>query len=262
MRQFGICLETGDFIEKPDFVDQILGLVKDGIYDFAQLIVLADSYAGAGAIIREKMLDIRTVIHAPFYDVDMGNRDLPESNLGKLKDAQKFADLLYADIIIVHPGKGDGEEYLRETIRQFQLISDLRIAVENLPYNPHGRVLHGSSPENIKRIIDETECKFCFDLAHAICAANSLGRNVYDDFAQYNALRPSLYHLSDGDFSATVDHHLHLGFGNYDIAKILREFIPEDAMIVLETRHENATTADLWIKDMQCIKELELNEHF
>jgi Cys-tRNA(Pro) deacylase len=163
----------------------------------------------------------------------------------------------------LHPGIGDGEEYLRETIRQFQMINDPRIAVENLPYNPPGRVLHGSSPENIKQIIDETHCKFCFDFAHAICAANSLGRDAYDDFAKYNALQPNLYHLSDGDFSAAVDHHLHLGFGNYDIAKILKEFTLEDATIVLETKHENAITADPWIKDMQYIKELgyKMNAH-
>ncbi|MDR2781466.1 MAG: hypothetical protein LBB21_03375 [Holosporaceae bacterium] len=54
------------------------------------------------------MQDIRTVIHAPFYDIDTGNRDLPESNLRKLKDAQKFADLLCSDIIVLHPGSGDG----------------------------------------------------------------------------------------------------------------------------------------------------------
>jgi endonuclease IV len=258
MRRFGICLETSDFIEKPDFTDQILKIVKDGIYDFVQLIVLSDSYDGTNAIIREKMQDIRTVIHAPFYDIDTGNRDLLESNLHKLKNAQKFADLLHSDIIILHPGIGDGEEYLRETIRQFQMTNDARIAVENLPYNPHGRVLHGSSPEEIKRIVDETHCKFCFDFAHGICAANSLSRNIYDDFAKYNALNPELYHLSDGDFSETVDHHLHLGSGNYDIVKILKEFTPEDAMIVLETKHENAITADLWIKDMRYIRELGL----
>jgi endonuclease IV len=256
MRQFGICLETGDFLKKTDFVDQALKLVKDGIFDFAQLIVFSDSYDDTNTIIREKMHDIRTVIHAPFYDIDTGNRDLLESNLRKLKDAQKFADLLCSDIIILHPGSGDGEEYLCETIRQFKMINDPRIAVENLPYNPHGLVLHGSSPENIKQIIDETSCKFCFDFAHAICAANSLGRNVYDDFAKYNSLQPNLYHLSDGDFSATVDDHLHLGFGNYDIAKILKEFTSENSTVVLETKHANATTTDLWTKDMRYIKEL------
>jgi endonuclease IV len=258
MRQFGICLETSDFLKKPDFVDQILGIVKDGIYDFVQLIVFSDSYDDTHAIIREKMQNIRTVIHAPFYDIDTGNRDLLENNLHKLKDAQKFANLLCANIVILHPGRCDGEEYLCETIRQFQIINDPHITVENLPYNPHGHVLHGSSPENIKRIIDETGSKFCFDFAHTICAANSLERDVYDDFAKYNALQPVLYHLSDGDFSATVDEHLHLGLGNYDIAKILKEFTSENSKIVLETKHENAITADLWIKDMQYIKELGL----
>lgn len=258
MRRFGICLETSDFIEKPDFTDQILKIVKDGIYDFVQLIVLSDSYDDSNTIIREKMQDIRTVIHAPFYDVDTGNRDLLESNLCKLKDSQKFADLFCSDIIILHPGSGDGEGYLRETIRQFQFINDPRVTVENLPYNLHGRVLRGSSPEEIKRIVDETGSKFCFDFAHAICAANSLGRDVYDDFAKYNALQPDLYHLSDGDFSATVDSHLHLGFGDYDISKILKEFTHEDSMIVLETKHANAVTVDSRIKDMQHIKELGL----
>jgi endonuclease IV len=256
MRQFGICLETGDFLKKTDFVDQALKIVKDGIFDFAQLIVFSDSYDDTNTIIREKMHDIRTVIHAPFYDVDTGNRDLLKSNFHKLKDAQKFADLLCSDIIILHPGRGDGEEYLCETIRQFQTINDARITIENLPYNPHGRVLHGSSPEEIKRIVDETHCKFCFDFAHAICAANSLGKNIYDDFAKYNALQPNLYHLSDGNFSATVDSHLHLGLGDYDIAKILKEFTLENSMIVLETKHANAVTVESWIKDMQYIKNL------
>jgi endonuclease IV len=258
MRQFGICLETGDFLKKPDFVDQILKIVRDGIYDFVQLIVFSDSYNDTHTIIRGKMQNIRTVIHAPFYDIDTGNRDLPENNLHKLKDAQKFADLLCSDIIILHPGRGDGEEYLCETIRQFQMINDSRIVVENLPYNPHGHVLHGSSPENIKQIIDETRCKFCFDFAHAICSANSFGRDAYDDFAKYNELQPVLYHLSDGDFSEIVDEHLHLGLGNYNIAKILKEFTSENSKIVLETRCANPAITDLWLKDMQYIKQLGL----
>ncbi|MDR1334118.1 MAG: TIM barrel protein [Holosporaceae bacterium] len=266
MRQFGICLETADFLRKPNFVDEILGLVHDGVFDFVQLqlLLMPKSYDETHVIVREKMNDIPVVIHAPiyvpprYYGIDTGNKNAFKDNVEKLKDSQKFADLLHANVIVLHPGTGDGEEYLCETIRQFQMINDPRIVVENLPYNPNGHVLHGSSPENIKRIIDEIGCKFCFDFAHAICAANSLGKNIYDDFAKYNELHPDLYHLSDGDLSATVDSHLHLGFGNYDIAKILNEFTSENSMIVLETRHENVVTVEPWIKDMQYIKGLEL----
>jgi endonuclease IV len=266
MRKFGICLETADFLEKSDFVDQVLELVRNGIFDFVQLqlLLMPNSYDETQAIIAEKMKNIPTVIHAPihipprYYGIDTGNKNALKNNLEKLKDSQKFADLLRADVIVLHPGTGDGEEYLCETIRQFQIINDPRIAVENLPYNPHGQVLQGSSPEDIKRIIDETNCKFCFDFAHAICAANSLGKNVYDDFEKYNSLQPDLYHLSDGDFSATIDHHLHLGLGSYDIAKILQEFTSENSRIVLETRHADTATVDSWLKDAQYIKELEL----
>jgi endonuclease IV len=266
MRRFGIWLETADFLKKPDFVDQVLGLVRDGIFDFVQLqlLFMPNSYDETHAIVVEKMKNVPTVIHAPiyvpprYYGINTGDKTAFEDNVAKLKDSQKFADLLQAEIIVLHPGSGDGEEYLRETIRQFQMINDPRIAVENLPYNPSGCVLQGSSPKDIKRIIDETGCKFCFDFAHAICAANSLWRDVYDDFAKYNALQPDLYHLSDGDFSGIIDEHLHLGLGNYDTAKILKEFTPEDSMIVLETRVSNPTTADLWVKDMQYIKNLGL----
>jgi endonuclease IV len=108
------------------------------------------------------------------------------------------------------------------------------------------------------RIINETNCKFCFDFSHAICAANSLGRNIYDGFAKYNALNPDLYHLSDGDFSATVDEHLHLGIGNYNIKRILKEFTHENSMITLETRGIGSAGIDPWIKDMEYVKSLGL----
>jgi endonuclease IV len=226
------------------------------------------SYDETHVIVRKKMKDIPAVIHAPiyvpprYYGIDTGNKNAFKDNVEKLKDSQKFADLLHVDVIVLHPGMGDGEGYLHETIRQFGAFNDPRIAVENLPYNPHGQVLQGSSPDNIKRIIDETGCKFCFDFAHAICAANSLGRDTYDDFAKYNSINPDLYHLSDGDFSATVDSHLHLGLGNYDIEKILKEFTQKNLMIVLETRYGNAAAMDLWLKICVISRNWGCNESF
>lgn len=258
MRKFGICLESIDFTKKPEFVDKVLKIVKDGTFDFVQLIVIPHSYNDNHAIVEEKMKDIRTVIHAPYrpQEIDVGNKDAFENNINNLKDSQKFADLLHADIIVLHSGVGDDEEHLCETIRQFRMINDPRITVENLPYNPHGYRLCGATPENIKRIIDETNCKFCFDFAHAICAANSLERNFYDDFAEYNALNPVLYHLSDGDSADTTDEHLHLGLGNQNIKRIIQDFTFENSPIVLETRYSNPTIVEHWIKDMEYIENL------
>ncbi|MDR1334945.1 MAG: hypothetical protein LBJ19_01560 [Holosporaceae bacterium] len=149
MMQYGICLETADFLKKPDFVDQILGLVRNEIFDFVQLqlLLMPKSYDETHSIVAEKMKDIPAVIHAPIHipprycGIDTGNKNAFKDNVEKLKDSQKFADLLDSDIIIMHPGMGDGKEYLCETIRQFQKINDSRIAVENLPYNPHGQIL-------------------------------------------------------------------------------------------------------------------------
>ncbi|MDR0580632.1 MAG: hypothetical protein LBG04_00750, partial [Holosporaceae bacterium] len=69
MRRFGICLETADFLKKPDFIDQILGLVHDGIFDFVQLqlLLMPKSYDETHVIVRKKMKDIPAVIHAPIY---------------------------------------------------------------------------------------------------------------------------------------------------------------------------------------------------
>ncbi len=265
MRQFGICLEAIDFIKNPDLVDQILEVTREDIFDFVQvnLMTLPELYDDIYVITKEKMKRIRTVIHASFYlppeyqGIDTGNKDAFENNFQYLKTSQKFADLLNADIIIVHPGIGGGEEHLNETICQLQKMNDPRIAIENLPHNPRGFQIHGSFFENIKRIIEETNCKFCFDFAHAVCAANSLKRNIYDDFEEYNAFNPDLYHLSDGNSLAIFDEHLHLGLGNYDIKKFLKNFTNENSMIVLETR-KSVPKIDYWIKDMEYIKNLKL----
>ncbi|MDR0677171.1 MAG: TIM barrel protein [Holosporaceae bacterium] len=261
MNFYGISIfEVADFIERPLFIDQILEIVRNRIFDFVQLLIAPDSYNDTYITVKEKMKDIKTVIHAPYrtQDIDTGNKNAFIKNTTNLKDTQKFADLLNSDIIVLHPGVGDGEKYLCETIRQFKAFSDPRIAVENLPYSPRSEQLHGSTPENIKRIIEETECKFCFDFSHAICAANSLKRNVYDDFSEYNAMSPVLYHLSDGDFSSPVDDHLHLGKGNYDIAKIFREFITKNIPIALETKEEESDGVAAWIKDIEYIKKMKM----
>ena len=267
MRQFGISFETTDFIEKPDLVDRVLKIVRDGVFDFVQLnarMALPEFYDDIYASIKEKMIGIRAVIHAPFYlppnylGLNTSNKDELENNLKKLEFSQKCADLLKSDIIVVHPGIGDDEEHINETIRQFQKMNDSRVTVENLPYDPLGYLMHGARVENIKRIVEETNCKFCFDFAHSVCAANSLKRDdIYGDFKQFCSLKPDIYHLSDGDFSTNFDAHLHLGLGNYDIEKFIKEFTNEDSRIILETFNPEPTV-DSWIKDAEFLKNLKL----
>ena len=129
-----------------------------------------------------------------------------------------------------------------------KILNDSRIAVENLPYHPRPQYrMHGTIPEQIKKIMDEVGCNFCFDVAHAICAINYLKLDVDSTLTKFNALKPIIYHLSDGDDCAEIDYHLHLRKGNYDLQKIFGLF--SDSRIVLETRRKEgdleACTADV-----------------
>ena len=260
--KYGILLNSSDFSNDIDVVDRTLDLVREGIYDFVQLMALSGSYSDTHAVISEKMKDINAVIHAPHFlkGIDPGNREFESSNLTKLEDSQKFADLLKAEIIVLHPGLGDGESYLEESIRQFKLLNDSRIAVENLPYHPRPNCkMHGTTPKHIEKIILEVGCKFCFDFAHAICACNSLNLDIYKTFAEFIKLNPVIYHLSDGDISATVDTHLHLTTGNYDLKRIFNEFLPPNSIITLETKDENRSDIIPWINDVKIARKMEIS---
>jgi endonuclease IV len=258
--KYGILLNSNDFSDNIDVVDTILNLIREGIYDFVQLMAIPGSYNDVHAVVYEKMKGIDTVIHAPHFlrRIDPGNRELELSNLKKLEDSQKFADLLNSEIIVLHPGLGDGEQYLEESIRQFKLLNDSRVAVENLPYYPRPNCkMHGTTPKHIKKIISEVGCKFCFDFAHAICACNSLNLDMYKTFSDFIKLNPTIYHLSDGDISATVDTHLHLTKGNYDLKKIFNDFLPQNSIVTLETKDENRSDIRPWINDVTITRKLE-----
>ena len=260
--KYGIVIETEYFETRPDYIDSAINAVQNGAYDFVQFVVFPDSYDNLKKLVSEKFQDINVVIHAPFFmhGVDLANRDLLNSNLKRLEDSQKFADLLHSKIIVLHPGIGDGEKYLDETIHQFRVINDSRMAVENLPYHPRPNCkMHGAMPKNIQKIIAETGCKFCFDFAHAICAANSFGWNIHDTLAEFASLKPSLYHLCDGDNAATVDMHLHLGQGSYDLEMIFCDFLRnQNAMITIETHKDKSSDITAWIEDVKLARNMGL----
>lgn len=264
MRHFGINLNSIDLISQPDLADHILKAVRDNVYNFVQLHAryTPEYYDGILRKIEQKMTGIKAIVHAPFYipskynGVNTSDESWLTQNIQALEFSQKCADLLQSEIIILHPGIGDSDKCVDETIRQVRLINDSRITIENLPYEVFGCFMHGGRFENISRIVNEADCKFCFDFAHAVCAAISLNIDIYDSLGKYKALNPILYHLSDGDISISFDAHLHLGVGNYDIKRFLSEFSNTDAMIVLETFNPPSAEIEPWLKDADYLKKL------
>ena len=261
MRKFGVKLFSNNFIAQPQMVEECINLIKDGTFDFLELMALPDSYEDTKDKIASLAKGLPVVIHAPHQGQGMNscNPDAYQNNRRLLNSAQRFADLLNSEIIILHVGYGNKEHGVEETIRQFNLIADERIAVENLPsYCPIDKFIYqGITPQEIALIKQETGCKFCYDFCHGICASNSLKRDKIEDIKAYAALNPDMYHLCDSDWSGTDDMHGHYGEGNYDLAMLLQHTAP-NAIITMETGHDMPENMQPWIKDVNYLHSLKL----
>ena len=200
------------------------------------------------------------VIHAPHavQKLDISNPEEFESNRQRLMSSQQFADMLGAEMIILHPGLWRGEKYLEESMRQFKAFGDARLTVENLPgyCSQTKRELHGITPDEIRRFISETGAKFCLDFSHAICGANTYNRDIYEVLSEFAALKPAMYHLCDGDVASTCDDHRHYGEGNYDLRRLVTEFTAGNALITMETGHGIPTDVRPWLDDIAYLRSL------
>lgn len=261
MRKFGIKLWSNDFVKNPNFVRQCVKSVKDGYFEYIELFVLPNTYEDIHAKIKNELKDISVVIHAPHsgQGFDTGNRERFAQNCSDLKASQQYADLLNSNIIILHPGFEDSDDCLNESIRQFKMFNDARIAVENMPYlcSSTNRILHGTSPAQIRKFVEEVKCQFCFDMSHAICSSNSYKRDIFADLAEYKSLNPVVYHFCDGHFASHNDEHLHCREGDYDLSLLLNKYIDEHAFVTMETGKGLPTSIQPWLEDIVYIKSLE-----
>ena len=119
----------------------------------------------------------------------------------------------------------------------------------------NGDDLSGSIADEIKYIMDETGCGFCFDFSHAICAAISHNINIDTQLKNFFDLNPTVYHMCDGDLNIAEDKHLHFGEGNYPLKHFLNDFTANDAYITMETGGFSLHN-DLSIKDYEYIKSI------
>lgn len=256
--KYGVKIWSRDALKKAAFLKECAENVRRGVFDYAELFALPGTYDETSSILYQELKGLPVVIHAPHSGVgmDLGNKEMQRQNREMFEDSQRFADLFRAEIIILHAGIGQGEEYLNESIRQFRLANDQRLAVENQPYEccETHKLLHGITPQEIKLIQKETGCKFCLDFYHALCAANNLGQKVEDYWRQFNDLVPDMYHLCDGYMDGREDIHLHYGEGEIDLRALLRDFVHPNSMLTMETGREVPQNAEPWVKDAAYIR--------
>ena len=260
MRYFGLKLWSKDFIKNPLLVDEAEKALKEGKFGYLELFALPFSFDETEDKIRKKFKDIKTVIHAPhgIQGLDIADKERFSDNQKLIEDSRRFADLLEADFIVLHPGMNKGEEFLDESVRQFKKFNDNRLIVENLPSycSQTKRLLHGVTPDEIKRFIDEVGCGFCLDFSHAICGANACNRDVFCFLDEMVKLNPSMYHLCDGYMKSDCDNHLHFGMGNYDLKFLIEHYTKQNALITMETGHGIPTTIKPWLDDINYLKVL------
>lgn len=258
MRKFGVKLWSKDFVKNPDFAKQSIAAVKDGYFDYVELFAIPKTYDDLHTVIGDDLQGVPVIIHAPHsvFGVDTGNPERFEQNQIDLDSSFRFADLLKSEIIILHPGFDEDEAALSESINQFRKLNDKRLAVENMPAycSSTGRTLHGSSPEQIKRIVEESGCRFCLDFSHAVCAANHYGRDRIEDLKAYRQFNPCMYHMCDGDWNSDKDEHRHYGEGNYPLETLLNDYTDSETFITMETGHGIPTDIQPWIDDIMYLK--------
>lgn len=241
-------------------------LYADSVFDYLELYVVPGSEETCDTW---KALHDDTglpfVIHAPHsaHGVNLADATKRKANAKTFGEVRRFADSLSADRIIVHGGfypygtlNDSAENAIDELIRQLMALEDPRILVENKPFLPIGNApirLVGSTPNEIRTILNGTGLGFCLDIGHAVASANAHGTDWRDWLTDYLSLKPSLFHLSDLEADSKIDQHLHFGEGTLPLREIVSR-LPDNPQISIETRHESTTDLTDFQKDSECLK--------
>ena len=198
------------------------------------------------------------IIHCPHFahGFNLAKKEKKESNKKIFKQVQRFADELNAKYIIFHGGI-DGT--IEETAKQLASFNEPRALIENkpfvaLPNKMGGEFCRGYNPDEIRLIKEIAKCGFCLDFGHAICSANSQGKDIYEYCREFLQFEPGMFHLTDNkDITSPYDTHLHLGTGTLDIDKI-KEILPNDAIVTLETDKDSKKNLNDFIGDAQWMR--------
>lgn len=232
-------------------------LYDQKIFDYIELFTIPNSIE---TIKIWKQLNIPYIIHAPYfsYGFNLADKENYQQNLKIYHEVKEFADELNAKYIIFHGGV---EGSYKETIRQLNSFNENRVLIENKPlvaYEYLGRDYKciGYSPEEIKKIKNETGCGFVLDFGHAICSANSQKKDIYNYCHQFNQLKPDMYHLSDSkDTTSPYDDHSHLGKGQMDL-KIINNLIFNNSMVTIETPKDYPNNLEDFKEDINVLKNI------
>ncbi len=243
-----------------NYAAEALKLYADGYFNYIELYVVPASYQKHIDLWRNlwEKHHIPFIIHAPHFAhaFNLAKKEYFSSNVNIYDEVKRFADTLAVKFIIFHGGV-DGD--IEETARQLKSLEEPRALIENKPYktlpnNMGANICRGYNTEEIRYILAQTKCGFCFDIGHAICSANSQKKEIYAYVDEFIKLKPFMFHLSDSDdINSEFDCHVHLGRGNLDIGRIIDK-IPDEAMVTIETNKNAGMALDDFRADVKSIR--------
>lgn len=241
-------------------ITEALAICKKGLCDYIELFYVPGSINLISYW--KKMAEIPFVIHAPHTEKGLNPADssMHANNVKLAEESFTYAQKLNADFVIFHPGMGGS---LEEVVRQLKTFgATKKMLIENKPYRSINEPVvfcRGFSPQEIKYIVMNGGLGFCLDIGHAICAANSLKLDALAFIAEFAALQPTLYHISDGDFGSPIDSHLNFGQGNYPLKKIADK-IPGNSMLTIETNKNLQDDLSDFVQDVLYLRNLPMQQ--
>lgn len=207
------------FIDKADFFE--IQAIRENDYSFLKKYV-------------KKSIPI--IIHAEHHSFGVNHCDpkKEEINLESIRFAQKVANEANAKFIIVHPGRiADNDCSIDYFIKTFKKINDPRIIIENLPQCKRvNYITKASTPAEIKFIMDQLNCGFCFDLNHASETLENNRENLFNLFNEFMSLKPVHFHLCGEKDKGHIS-HINLRDSELDI-NLVKQLLPKNANITLE----------------------------
>lgn len=174
---------------------------------------------------------IPSIIHCDNTNINFAKKEFYEGNVAAIKEAQKFADFLDAEYIIIHPGY-DGD--IANVNSLLDESKDKRFCIENMPGITFDTKLPcmGRTYEELKKIKVNN---YCLDFNHAIKAAITLGIDPFENIKGLLKFGPILFHVCDGRLDNDYDEHLDIGRGKYDFRRIVDLISEKEGFMSLET---------------------------
>lgn len=232
--------------------EEFLNNFKDKVDFFEIMAIEKNNYD----FLRKFNLPI--IIHSQHrsFGVNIADKTKIERNLKSINFAGKIADMTNAKKIILHPGDLDNENCRIETAIEFvKSLDDKRIIIENIPVDTKVKRLC-QTPEETKEFLKASKAGFCFDINHAIMAAESLKIDYIDFLKEFLKLKPAHYHfggqkINSPSLSWKEKEHLALKDSNFDLRETIN-LLPKNAEITLET----TTDVDNTLDDVRRMKEM------